>query len=214
MPKFINSPAQERQAILSARQEDPGKLGAKGQHRHQRGCPGAGCCVHPAGGSLPVTRRCRYRLRGGGEGLNAFNQRSVGGYIDTPRTGALAEGNGFVFEAVNNVFAVYNTSFGHMTNAEPMEQFWAPAILATGYCSVSDPKAHYDTITRKWFVTEVAYGPPGCAPGSAVFIAVSTSSDPLSIYNIFVLDTSFDGMSAVGVDVGGQRTFGENICRC
>ena len=74
-----------------------------------------------------------------------------------------------------------------------MEQFWAPAILATGYCSVSDPKAHYDNVTRKWYVTEVAYGPPGCAPGSAVFIAVSTTSDPLSIYNIYVLDASFDG---------------------
>ena len=68
-----------------------------------------------------------------------------------------------MFEAVNNVFAIYNNSnFGHVTNAEPMEQFWAPAILITGYCSVSDPKAHYDNVTRKWYVTEVAYGPPGC----------------------------------------------------
>jgi hypothetical protein len=127
-------------------------------------------------------------------GLNAYSQDAFGaGYIDTPPDQALAEGNGYVFEAVNNVFAIYNTSFGHITNPESMENFWAPAILATGYCSVSDPKAHYDTITRKWYVTEVAYGPPGCAPGSAVFIAVSTTSDPLSIYNIYVLDTSFDG---------------------
>ena len=67
-------------------------------------------------------------------------------------------------------------------------------------------------MTRKWYVTEVAYGPPGCAPGSAVFIAVSTTSDPLSIYNIYVMDTSFDGMSAFGVDVGGNGPNGENIC--
>ena len=106
-----------------------------------------------------------------------------------------------MFEAVNNVFEVTDTNFGHVTNAEPMEQFWAPAILATGYCSVSDPKAHYDTVTRKWYVTEVAYGPPGCAPGSAVFIAVSTTSDPLSIYNIYVLDTSFDGSVPAGPTV-------------
>ncbi len=125
--------------------------------------------------------------------LNAYWQDAVGGYTDTPPDQALAEGNGFVFEAVNNVFIITDTNFGHVTNPEPMEQFWAPAILATGYCSVSDPKAHYDNVTRKWYVTEVAYGPPGCQPGSAVFIAVSTTSDPLSIYNIYVLDTSFDG---------------------
>ena len=46
-----------------------------------------------------------------------------------------------MFEAVNNVLRSVTTNFGHVTNAEPMEQFWAPAILATGYCSVSDPKA-------------------------------------------------------------------------
>jgi hypothetical protein len=127
-------------------------------------------------------------------GLNAYDQDAFGaGYIDTPPDNALAEGNGFVFQAVNNVFAIYDTNFGHVLNVESMEAFWAPAILTTGYCSVSDPKAHYDTITRRWFVTEVAYGPPGCAPGSAVFIAVSTTSDPLSVYNIYVLDTSFDG---------------------
>src|SRR5262249_14298536 len=100
---------------------------------------------------------------------------------------------GFVMEAVNNVWRITDTNFGHLTNAEPMEQLWAPAILATGYCSVSDPRVAYDNVTRHWYATEVAYGPPGCAPGSAVFIGVSAGSDPLSIWNIYVLDTSFDG---------------------
>jgi len=148
----------------------------------------------PHAHSLPITSSHPTSAKG----LNAYNQDSVGGYTDTPPDQALAEGNGFVFEAVNNVLQISDTNFGHITNVESMENFWAPALLATGYCSVSDPKAHYDNATRKWYVTEVAYGPPGCAPGSAVFIAVSTTSDPLSIYNIYVLDTSFDGSTCTG----------------
>jgi len=191
-PKFINSPTPANaKAILSHDKRIPGKLGPKGSI----GTNGAATQSLsappsiPRAHSLPVTHASYTSAKG----LNAYDQGSTGGYIDTPPDQALAEGNGFVFEAVNNVFAIYDTNFGHITNAEPMEQFWAPAILVTGFCSVSDPKAHYDNVTRKWYVTEVAYGPPGCAPGSAVFIAVSTTSDPLSIYNIYVLDTSFDG---------------------
>jgi hypothetical protein len=196
MPKFINSPTPANaKAILSHDKRIPGKLGAKGSIGSKGAAQARSSAAFiPQAASLPVTHAVAGTdFSAAAKGLNAFNQGSVGGYIDTPPDQALAEGNGFVFEAVNNVFAIYNTSFGHITNAEPMEQFWAPAILATGFCNVSDPKAQYDNVTRKWFVTEVAYGPPGCAPGSAVFIAVSTTSDPLSIYNIYVLDTSFDG---------------------
>jgi len=153
--------------------------------------PNASSSGIPHAHSLPITSK---GYSGSAKGLNAYSQYAFGaGYTDTPPDQALAEGNGYVFEAVNNVFQISDTNFGHVTNTESMENFWAPAILATGYCSVSDPKATYDNVTRKWYVTEVAYGPPGCAPGSAVFLGVSTTSDPLSIYNIYVIDTSFDG---------------------
>ena len=122
--------------------------------------------------SLPIASKS-YAAQA--KGLNSYNQSSTSGYIDTPPDQALAEGGGYVFEAVNNVFAIYDTNFGHVTNTEPMEQFWAPAILATGYCSVSDPKAHYDTVTRKWYVTEVAYGPPGLQ--SVAFFRETLSSE-------------------------------------
>jgi hypothetical protein len=67
---------------------------------------------------------------------------------------------------VNNVFAIYNTSFGHVTNAEPMEQFWARPSCHRLLLGV-DPKAHYDNVTRKWYVIEVATVRLLC-PGSAV----------------------------------------------
>jgi hypothetical protein len=182
-------------AILAHDRGIPGKLhGKQGLSSVpaglNAGAAPASTTFIPHAHSLPITKAS---YNGSAKGLNAYDQVSAGGYTDTPPDQALAEGNGFVFEAVNNVFRITDTNFGHVTNAEPMEQFWADAILITGYCSVSDPKAHYDAHTRRWYVTEVAYGPPGCQPGSAVFIAVSTSSDPLSIYNIYVLDTSFDG---------------------
>ncbi len=201
--KFINSPTPSNaNAILKHDRRIPGKLGPKGSIGTNGAAGEARSVFVPHAASLPVAPAVAgtdYSVRA--RGLNAFDQGFAGGYIDTPPDQALAEGNGFVFEAVNNVFAIYsNSTFGHVTNAEPMEQFWADAILTTGYCSVSDPKAHYDNVTRKWYVTEVAYGPPGCAPGSAVFIAVSTTSDPLSIYNIYVMDTSFDGLVCDPVD--------------
>jgi len=191
--KFIATPPTNKTQILAHDRGIPGKGIKKGNAPSSQAQAGPGAPFIPHAHSLPI-HGVHDQSGLGARGLNAYDQDAFGaGYIDTPPDQALAEGNGFVFEAVNNVFEILNTSFGHVTNAESMENFWAPAILTTGYCSVSDPKAHYDTITRKWYVTEVAYGPPGCAPGSAVFIAVSTTSDPLSIYNIYVLDTSFDG---------------------
>jgi hypothetical protein len=198
-PKFINSPTPDNsKAILAHDRRIPGKLGPKGSIGTNGAATQAKSVFVPHAHSLPISSQ---GVTAAAKGLNAFDQDFAGGYTDTPPDQALAEGNGFVFEAVNNVFAIYNNNtFSHVTNAEPMEQFWAPAILTTGYCSVSDPKAHYDNVTRKWYVTEVAYGPPGCAPGSAVFIAVSTTSDPLSIYNIYVMDTTFDGLVCDPVD--------------
>lgn len=186
-PKFINAkgPANAN----SIRQHDRLKPTAPTRNAGAVGASSS-APAPPHAHSLPIITKS---YAGSAKGLNAYDQATAGGYTDTPPDQALAEGGGYVFEAVNNVFRISDTNFGHVTNAEPMEQFWAPAILATGYCSVSDPKATYDNITRKWYVTEVAYGPPGCAPGSAVFLAVSTTSDPLSIYNIYVIDTSFDG---------------------
>ncbi len=190
-PGFINAKGPANAS--SIKQHDrviPGKLGPSG-HAGSALPSGASPPAPPRGHSLPISSGGSLAAA---RGLNAYSQDTFGaGYIDTPPDQALGVGNGFVMEAVNNVYQISDTNFGHVTNAEPMEQLWAPAILATGYCSVSDPRVAYDNVTRHWYATEVAYGPPGCAPGSAVFIGVSASADPLSIWNIYVLDTSFDG---------------------
>jgi len=199
VPAPVHAAPSNAQAVKQHDRAIPGKHGAKSAAAAGAGAAAApNAPIIPHAHSLPITSAS---YSGSARGLNAYDQASVGGYIDTPPDQALAEGNGFVFEAVNNVFEIMDTNFGHVTNAEPMEQFWAPALLATGYQNVSDPKAHYDNVTRKWYVTELAYtGPP--VPGSAVFIAVSTTSDPLSTYNIYVLDVSFDGTDCAGDPFG------------
>jgi hypothetical protein len=202
-PQFVNTKSanQREKASASANRLIPGKLGPKGFAGAKSAAPAAAAAgaaasspgvLTPHAHSLPIQNQAS---KASAKGLNAYDQASVGGYILTPPDQALAEGNGFVLEAVNNVFQVMDTNFGHVSNAESMESFFAPAILTTGFDCLSDPKAHYDTATRKWYVTEVAYGLV-CAsglPGSAVFIGVSTTSDPLGTWNIYVLDTSFDG---------------------
>jgi hypothetical protein len=178
----------------------PGKHGAKSTAAAAAAGAAAqpNAAVIPHAHSLPITSAS---YAGSAKGLNAYSQDSTGGYIDTPPDQALAEGNGYVLEAVNNVFQISDTNFGHVTNTESMESFWMPAIIATGYVNVSDPKAHYDNVTRKWYVTQIAYnGPP--FPGSAVFIGVSTTSDPLSPYNIYVLDVTFDGTDCINDPFG------------
>jgi len=112
----------------------------------------------------------------------------------TPPDQALAVSGSQTLEVVNDVLMVMDQNFNHGLAAEPLEGLFAPAILATGYGTVSDPRAIYDASTGRFFITVVAYGPPGFGPGgSAVFIAVSNTSDAQGTYNIYVLDTSFDG---------------------
>src|SRR5262249_48274534 len=139
--KFINSPTPANaNSILKHDRGIPGKHGPNSGPvgNSSSGSSAAQAPFIPHAHSLPITSA---GYAGSTPALNAFSQDTFGaGYIDTPPDQALAEGNGFVFEAVNNVFQIFDTNFGHVTNPEPMEQFWADAILITGYCSVSDPK--------------------------------------------------------------------------
>ena len=173
----------------------PGKVLRKAGHASGAAAPSAAAVPAgiPIAPSLPIVTQ---NYQPAARGLGSAEQWIYGGYALTPPDQALAEGNGFVVEAVNNLWQVSDTNFGHVTNVESTEAFFAPAIIASGFSCLSDPKANYDNKTRKWYMTEVAYGfcPFGSGqPGSAVFIAVSTTSDPLGPYNIYVLDTSFDG---------------------
>lgn len=137
-----------------------------------------------------------------------------------PPDPALAVGNGFLLQAVNNALAVYDQAGHLISGPTALNPFFGLASEAqrdpnTGAIQrfgpfTSDPKVYYDPSTGRWFVTilEVDVDP---ATGdflnrSSVRIAVSKTSDPAGEYYLYSLDTSGSGLPdqpLIGTDANG-----------
>jgi len=149
--------------------------------------------VSPVAPSLPVVTHF------GGtavNGLNAYNQATVGGYEIAPSDNAICEGNGFVVQGVQNLIGIWDSGtlspHGPVIAAQGLESFFAPAFGGTSLDTLGNPKCYYDPDTQKWFFTIEATDSATTAQ-SAVLIAVSSSSTPVGSWNIYTLDTSFSG---------------------
>jgi hypothetical protein len=157
----------------------------------------------------------------GFEGLNLYQQRYARGgnqfTVEPPDQGMCA-GNGYVLEAVNDVLNVYDTTgvsvlpdntatnivAGHPRNvnhAVDLNSFYgyAPAInRATGVRAqfVTDPSCYYDVATQRFFVVVLTLE---TFPGGAfthvnhLDIAVSQTSNPTGLWNIYHVDVTNDG---------------------
>jgi hypothetical protein len=134
-------------------------------------------------------------------GLNAYNQATVGGYELTPSDATICEGNGFIVQGVNNLIGIWDNTLHSITSPQALESFFSPALIATGFDSLSDPKCYYDPDTRHWFFTILAFDSVTTS-GSAVLIAVSETSSPVGPWNLYVLDTTFDGTTCSPGPVG------------
>ena len=144
----------------------------------------------------------------GFDGMSDLDQVSAGTGIYQnsqsdlePPDQALAVGNGFVLEAINNAVAVYKTDGTVATVPIPMYQILGlpPVFNQTtqtyGPASLSDPRAYYDPATKRFFVEEWGTGQDtgGNATGtSAIYLAVSQTSDPTGAYTVYSFDTTFD----------------------
>jgi hypothetical protein len=151
-------------------------------------------------------------------GLTEFDQaflvfagtNGVNGELEPPDQ-ALAVGNGFVLEAVNDAIAAYDTS-GHILAAEALNPFFeqAPeatidpatgAILSFGPF-ISDPRILFDASTGRFFVSvvEIDVDPVTGNFGlkSHFLFAVSLDANPLHGFNVFSLDTTNDGDARFG----------------
>jgi hypothetical protein len=164
----------------------------------------------------------------GFEGLNFYQQRYARGgnqfSVEPPDQG-LCVGNGFVFEAVNDVVNVYNGSGQSVlpdntaTNivggfprdvdhAVDLNSFYgyAPAIdRSTGVRGpfVTDPSCLYDVATQRFFVVVLTLEtlPSGAFTlVNHVDIAVSQTADPTGGWNIYKVDVTKDGSNAGGVN--------------
>jgi hypothetical protein len=171
----------------------------------------------------------------GFEGLNHYQQRySRGGNqfsVEPPDQGMCA-GNGYVVEAVNDVFNVYSQATGasllpdntasnivagfprNVNHAVDLNSFfgYGPAInRTTGERGkfVTDPSCIYDAATQRFFLVALTLDPQVAGPCQGVFscvnhldLAVSQTSDPTGSWNIYRTDVTNDGTNTGGVNPG------------
>ncbi len=157
----------------------------------------------------PASRRVTSDHPGvrGNIGLTHADQRLADNgnqFSGEPPDQGLCSGNGFLFEQVNSAAAVYDTNRNQLAPAVSLNRFFGlassidrtrtPPVYGP---SLSDPRCYFDTDTHRWFVTilELEVNPyTGDFSGrSAIYIAVSQTSDPLGAYTRYSLDTTDDG---------------------
>ena len=138
-------------------------------------------------------------------GLTHFDTRTANNgnqfSLEPPDQG-LAAGNGFVFEAINDVVAVYSTNGLQLTPAVAINSFLGlPPEIIRGTTPIygpspSDPRVYFDHQIQRWFLSVYVqnFDPSTRAPlRSYVYVAVSTSANPLGNYLIYRIDTTDDG---------------------
>ena len=170
-------------------------------------------------------------FKSGFEGLNLYQQRYARGgnqFTVEPPDQALCVGNGYVVEAVNDVLNVFNTAGQsvlpnntatnivagfprNVNHAVDLNSFfgYAPAInRSTGVRGqfVTDPSCLYDAATQRFFVVVLTLE---VVPTTGAFthvnhldIAVSQTSNPAGLWNIYRTDVTNDGTNTGGVNPG------------
>src|SRR5712671_2691802 len=157
----------------------------------------------------------------GFEGLNLYQQRYARGgnqfTVEPPDQGMCA-GNGYVLEAVNDVMNVYNSAGQsalpdntatnivagfprNVNHAVDLNSFYgyAPAInRTTGVRAqfVTDPSCYYDVATQRFFVvvlTLESFPNGALTEVNHLDIAVSQTSNPTGLWNIYHVDVANDG---------------------
>jgi hypothetical protein len=113
-------------------------------------------------------------------GVNAWQQDTFGGYNLEPPDPSLCAGAGFVTQVVNNQVQISDSNLNHLTAPIPNEVFFGDFLNA-----IFDPLCSYNHSTGRWYYTLAV---TDFASFSGVYIAVSTSADPRSPWNIYFLD--------------------------
>jgi len=170
----------------------------------------------------------------GFNGLSHLDQRlaGTGRYAGTqfslePPDQGLCVGNGFVVEPINDAFAVYSESGTKLTATTALNQFYkrSPAIVRSTPPVLgdflSDPKCYWDPVGHRFIQTILEMDAPGPSnkfpffQRGHVLIAVSQTSNPTGMWNLYSMDTSDDGLNgtpthAVCPCLGDQPLLGAN----
>jgi hypothetical protein len=142
----------------------------------------------------------------GFKGLSNFDQAGVNeGFSAEPPDQALCVGNGFIFEGVNDAFAVYSEHGALLLGPVQANAFFGVPFELF----VSDPKCIYDKASNRWFVTMIEY--PNDLSKNHLEIAVSQTGDPRGAFNLYDIDVTHDGSDFVAHDcpcLGDQPLIG------
>ena len=113
-------------------------------------------------------------------GVNAWQQETFGGFNLEPPDPSLCAGAGFVVQVVNSQVQISDGNLNKLTPPIAMEAFFGDFVN-----SLFDPLCSYNHSTGRFYMTEAV---SDFATFSGVYIAVSTSSDPRGVWNIYFLD--------------------------
>ncbi|HET7900624.1 MAG TPA: hypothetical protein VFL59_05510 [Candidatus Nanopelagicales bacterium] len=169
----------------------------------------------PAASSVPVTQSTS-GVTSSFQGLNHFDSRYSGGgnaFSGEPPDQGMCVGGDYVFEIVNSVVQVYTKSGTPLIAGDKafpsgpsvgltLNEFYGlpPAIVRPSGPygpNMFDTACLYDTTSQRWFATSANLDQDpvtGDFTGrNQVWLAVSTSPDPLGSWNIWSIDTTNDG---------------------
>jgi hypothetical protein len=142
-------------------------------------------------------------------GIDHYDQRIIAAngnqFSLEPPDQALAVGNGFVVEAVNNAINVYDSIGTRLLNRPvAMNLFMGLPFEINRHTnpfqrgpSLSDPRAYYDASTQRFFVVEWAtlnYADGFPLGVAEQFVAVSATSDPTQGWFIYNFETTQAGV--------------------
>jgi hypothetical protein len=123
-----------------------------------------------------------------------------------PPSPAIAVGNGFVLQGVNNAVQVYNSSGTALlaTVLSSNQVFGlAPSLnQSTGVQGPfpTDMRVFFDSGTSRWFILQRVWDSDAAGvslPSSHMYLAVSQTNDPTAAYTVYEMDTT-DGMNFAG----------------
>ncbi len=167
-----------------------------------RTVPKAGVSAHASSVGRPSAKGVPFaagRLLQNFDGVNAIQSRSVNQFNVEPPDEALAVGNGYVMNAVNEAFIIYNTSGSIVAGPVNIANFVGEPSAFVNGTTTSDPRAYYDKATNTWFLVIWSYdnGSVSGVQSSSIHVAVNTSGNPLTKWTLYNIDTTNAGGNGV-----------------
>ncbi len=152
----------------------------------------------PSGPSLTVSAANNF----GFNAVSHYDQRMANGgnqYNSEPPTPAVAVGNGFILEGVDNALQVYNTAgtalLPNVVAVDQLLQESAQIIWSTGFNGVftTDMRVFWDPDIQRFMVLVWAQANDTAGnelSSSKEWLAVTQTPDPTGVWNIYILDTT------------------------